>query len=177
MTKNLENIHSLKQKTLGEHTTARLLLFGCSCIYALCLSICLVYLSSRLKIQTNCQFWSNMIMGWQQRGIGQVSRSLFLFFFFFFWIGMLHIPNESSTHDLTLHLALARGGGASWARAHWHNPGVLFNTLLERISFSSKLTVSIRRLWPWSAKILYASVNQCCIFRKWNIENSWTIDV
>ena len=33
---------------------------------------------------------------------------------------IIHIPNGSWTHDLTLHLALTRGGDTIWAGVHWH---------------------------------------------------------
>ena len=36
----------------------------------------------------------------------------------FYW-QVTCMPDGSWTHDLTLLLELIRGGGASWARAHW----------------------------------------------------------
>ena len=51
----------------------------------------------------------------QQKG-GGVHFSWFLEVLF---LGKLHTHLVGLSHDLTLHLALARGGGASLARAHW----------------------------------------------------------
>ena len=42
-----------------------------------------------------------------------------LFVFPIFSLVIIHAVNVPWTHDLTLHLALTRKGGAIWARAHW----------------------------------------------------------
>ena len=49
--------------------------------------------------------------------------------------------NGSLTYDPTLHLELIRGGGASWARAHWHI-SLIFTCCIMMCTHTQSLRVS-----------------------------------